>query len=142
MLYSIDIIGIVVAAVLYFILAGLWFSPMLFGKRFMKYMGIPENMTFEERAAGKKSANRAMVVSAVTSLIVAFAIERVMYHTPLVTMYNTLVMAIILWLGFVVATNINEYIYVTKPRPWGMFAISMGFHLVGILLASIILFFI
>jgi hypothetical protein len=142
MLYHIDIIGIVIAAVAYMIIGGLWYSPYLFGKRWMTLVGWPENMSPEEKAAKKKSANRAMGFNFVAALVMAFALERIIYNVALVTFSQNLTLAFLLWLGFTAATNITEYLYTVKPRPWELFFINQGLMLVATLLMAVILYFI
>ena len=65
---SFNYLAILTAAVSTFLLGGLWFSPLLFLKPWMKELGLSE----EDGKKGQRNIGRVMGVSFVLELIMAF----------------------------------------------------------------------
>lgn len=143
MFYHIHIVGIVIAAVAAMIVGTVWYAPFVFGKKWMSLAGFPRaaDLSPERRSELKKKANKRMVFSLITSLLTAFVLERIMYNTPMVTLELTIIMSLLLWLGFVAATNINEFVYAAAPKPWALYFINQGAQLAMILVMTLALYF-
>ncbi len=143
MFYQIHIVGIVVAAIASMVVGTAWYSPYLFGKRWMALVGFPDmsNLSPERKAELKKKANQSMVIAFLASLVTAFVLERVIYHTPLVTLKLTLTLSILLWLGFVAAMGVTEYVYSPEPKPKVLYAITLSHQLASIVVMTLVLYF-
>ena len=140
---DINFLAIIIAAVTAFILGGLWYSQYLFGKKFMQLTGMNSSvLNTEEKAAGKKRANRAMGITFIALLVTAFALERIQYYLIRPRLCFSIGVAIFFWLAFAAATNISEYLYVTKPRPWLLFVLNQAYVLTSFILMTLVIFFI
>jgi len=139
MFYHIDILGIILATVAYMIVGWLWYSPFIFGKRWMKLMRM-DAVSPDEMVVLKKSSNRAMILTGINALIMAFVLERVIYNVPLVTFGMTIALSVLLWIGLVATSCANEYIFSYKGKPWSVYLINQGNMIVTIIIMTIILY--
>ena len=133
-LSSANWLAIIVAAIAYYALGSLWFS-VLFGKQWMALHGIPEP-TPEKKEEMKKLLMPMLLKSLVMSLVLAFFIGLIGMSIGI----NQCVPGIKLGLGLsviAVIPLIMADMYLMKPlRLW---FIDAGYHVVGIVLMSIII---
>ena len=139
--------AILVAALWQFVVGGLWYSPVLFGKQWMKLMGWSQ----EDMAKNKKSAGKAMGLSFIATLVLTYILALFIQYANTV---NSLVhdstfgtirlgysggleLALLIWLGFVATIGLNMVLF--EKKPFNLYLIHMGYQLVGILGAGAIL---
>ena len=131
-------LAILVAAIVIFALGGLWYSPILFAKRWIALQGRTE----EQMRAQAASANMPLMYASafVTGLLVAWAMAMVFAHIandmPMNAAHGAL-LGFILWLGFAASTSYATALFSGKPRQ--LWLIDSAYNLVSFVLAGIIL---
>jgi hypothetical protein len=134
----INYLAVLVAAVVIFALGGLWYSPVLFVKRWMALQGKTEEQMRAEAAAANMPL---MYASAfITALITAWVMALVFAHIA-----NDVEMSVghgalfgaMLWLGFAATTSYAMAIFSGKPRQ--LWLIDSTYNLVSFVLAGIVL---
>jgi len=127
-------LAVIVAALAFFALGSLWFS-VLFGKQWMALNGIPEQ-TPERREEMKKLMMPMMLKTLVMSLVLAFLVGFLGYaigiHQCVPGIKLGLALGVIAIIPLIMAD-----MYLMKPLK--LWFIDAGYHLVGIVLISIIL---
>lgn len=135
---AINWLAILVAAIVIFALGGLWYSPILFAKRWIALQGRTE----EQMRAQAASANMPLLYASafVTALLVAWAMAMVFAHIandmPMNAAHGALLGAV-LWLGFAASTSYATALFSGKPRQ--LWLIDSAYNLVSFVLAGIIL---
>lgn len=120
-LSSLNILAVVVAALSCFMLGGLWYSPVLFGKVWSQESGITE-----ERAVNA-SRGRIFGLAFVASLVIAFNLA--MFLGPQSTLQTGLLYGFLAGFGWVtMAFAINDLF---ELRSFRLFAINAGYHTVA-----------
>lgn len=130
-------LAVIIAAAATMAIGFLWYSPMLFGKTWMKIMGhTAEGMKKEQKEMGKWYA-----LSAVAALVTAYVLSHVMalsenfYHyTPVMT---GVISGFWMWLGFVGPVQLTDVIF--GKRNWTLFGINTGYQLVSLLVMGVII---
>jgi uncharacterized protein DUF1761 len=131
-------LAILVAAIVIFMLGGLWYSPVLFSKRWIAL----QNKTEEQMRAEAAAANMPLMYTSafLTALITAGAMAMVFAHIandmPMNAAHGALLGAI-LWLGFAATTSYATALFSGKPRQ--LWVIDSAYNLVSFVLAGIIL---
>jgi len=131
-------LAILVAAIVIFMLGGLWYSPVLFAKRWIAL----QNKTEEQMRAEAAAANMPLMYASafITGLIIAAAMALVFAHIandmPMNAAHGALLGAI-LWLGFAATTSYATALFSGKPRQ--LWFIDTAYNLVSFVLAGIIL---
>lgn len=123
--------GVLLAFVPYFILGALWFT-LLFKKQYAVSLG-------RENEQQQSIAPIFIVGPAVCTFIITLASAILMSALNIESYGDALMFAVIVGCGYLVANTVNIAINPNIPRPLLYGAISGSYHLVGILVVSIIL---
>ena len=123
---TLNYLAILVAFLALFIGGALWYSPLLFGKRWVA-------ITNTEMTAG----NSAMVGQAVLTLISATSLAVVVSWAQPTTIIQGGCVGFLIAAGFL-ATNAGGAVLFER-RPMGLFWINQGFNVIGLTIAGMIL---
>jgi uncharacterized membrane protein len=129
---QVNYLAVLVCGVVSFVLGGLWYSPLLFAKKWVALLG----KTQEEL---QKASNPMMyVIGFITGLISCFAISCVVNAAGATTLVNGALIGFLCWLGFAGATSYNNQVnFVGKPP--SLWAIDSGYNLASFIIAGAIL---
>lgn len=129
---NINYLAVLVSGVVIFMLGGLWYSPVLFGKKWMALQGrSAEDMS----GGGSMPAMYAQVF--LCGLITAWVMAIMIGFLPVLDIMRGAKLAIICWLGFAAATSYGTALFSLKPK--ALWVIDSAFNLVSFVLAAIIL---
>lgn len=126
--------AVIVSAVVSIVIGSLWYGP-LFGKAFMKAMGMNE-WSEEKKAAMKKSMGLSYVLQVVASLVMFYVLARFMVGMDQMSVQGGLMTALWVWVGFVLPLNLGDAVWGGK---WILFRINSGNMLVTLLVVGAIL---
>ncbi|MGH2359613.1 MAG: DUF1761 domain-containing protein [bacterium] len=129
----INFLAVLVAALVAFLLGGLWYSPILFAKLWVEAHGYTEEKVNEMR----KTASRAYLVSVVCHLGIALAIAVLVHYTGLVNPLQGLKLGLLLWLGFAFTLGLMGNMFSEKRI--STFFIDTGYQLTYLVIMSVIL---
>lgn len=134
---ELNYLAILVAAFVQFVLGGLWYSPLLFGKQWMKIMGV-SHLPIEEIQKMQKEMGPFYVVQFVLTILFTIALACTLEMSP--EDYG-IPAALKIWAGFIVPTQIAGVIWgSTKKAMWkSQILIMTSYQLVGIVAAAYIL---
>ena len=128
---EVTLIAVLVAGFVSMAVGFLWYSPMLFGKPWMKLMGI----TKESMKEAQKEMGKMYALSFVATLVTAYVLFHVMTfsenfydYTSLQTGFTT---AFWVWLGFVAPVQMTDVLFGGKK--WNLFFINAGYQLASLL---------
>ncbi|HVF56980.1 MAG TPA: DUF1761 domain-containing protein [Pyrinomonadaceae bacterium] len=120
--------AVVVAALGYWLLGALWYSPLLFANRFIALMRWTPEDVAAIRAAG---AGKQIALALVNSILIAYVLAHFVRYTGAETARDGMKTGLWLLVGFVLTTSLETVLFET--RPLGIYLISNGYHLVGFL---------
>ena len=136
-------LAVLVAAIVIFALGGLWYSPVLFMKKWIAL----QNRTEEQMRAEAAAANMpVMYISAfVTALLTAFVMAHLLGHFAAAVDPNVMhpsaahgaMFGFVCWLGFAAPTSYGTAIFSGKPKQ--LWLIDSTYNLVAFMLAGAIL---
>ena len=124
-------LAVALAGLAYYLLGALWFTP-LFGRAWDRSIGF-------ERPAGNRFPARYYVTPLVSCLVVAVATATLAAALSLETLMEAAVLGIVVGVGYAASISVNNAITPHTPRPFLLGAITGGYHVVGIVLASVII---
>ena len=118
-----DITGILIAALASFVIGALWYS-VLFGRAWRRLQGIAEG--------GKMTGmGRTLALGFLLDLLRAYVMIKVVAAMGAYSIGTGMQVGFWLWLGFIATIGLGEMLY--ERRPWKLFAITYGYHLVALL---------
>jgi Protein of unknown function (DUF1761) len=129
-LANVNWIGVLLAFVAYFLLGALWFT-LFFSKPYKISLGR-ENETLSNKPIF-------IVESALCSLVITIASAVLFYALGISSFGDALEFALLVGIGYLVANTVNIAINPNIPRAILYGVISGAYHLVGILIVSVIL---
>jgi hypothetical protein len=108
--------AIVVAAVVQFIIGGIWYTP-LFGRKWRQIHGFDARSPEEQRQMQKGMAPllaTQFLMSLLTCAVLA------LFHVSLPAPWHAFGMAGFFWLGFIMPTQVSAVIFGGTPPQWVM----------------------
>lgn len=129
--------GLLLAAIASMIVGFLWYSPLLFGKVWMRLKGFSlDSLQSEQQRMGLYyglSFLLTLVMGFVLSHIITFSNN--FYGYPMIQ--TGLITAFWVWLGFVMPVQATATIFGEKK--WALFAIDTGYQFVSLLIMGLLL---
>jgi len=126
--------AVLVATLVHFLLGGIWYSPLLFGNKFLQLINwSPERIKQMESESHAKE----LIIAFAMSLILVYILAHFVQYTRSTNAAGGLQTAFWLWLGFIVTTHVPTVLF--EGRSFGLFAINAAYQFVGCALAGVIL---
>ena len=131
---NVNILAVLVAALLTFVLGAFWYSPVLFARQWMAAQGYtPEKL--EEMK--KRGATRAYVVSVLCYVVMAYVLSLLASYTNSTTLAQGLWLGFLSWLGFAATIGLTANMFSEKPiAAW---VIDAGYQLAYLLIMGALL---
>ena len=126
---DVNMLAVLVAGIVYFVIGALWYSQGLFGKMWRKHLGA--------KAPDKSKATNAMIVGFVAALVTNYVLAIVIAMTAAVTFADGAMTAFWMWLGFMLPVALAGVLWEGKKLP--VFWIHAFYLLVAMLVSGGIL---
>lgn len=123
--------AVLVTGIVLFMLGGLWYSPVLFAK---KWTGLIDKT---EEQLKKASTPATFAVVFVAELVTAFVLALVLNWAGVTDAAGGALVGFLCWLGLAGATSLMTYLL--SARPAALWAIDSGYTLVSFVIAGVIL---
>ena len=125
-------LAVIVATIAYFALGALWYAPPVFGRAWQRAGGV-------EMVEGQRPGIAFYLGPLLTCFLAAVATAMLALATTSTTFGEGVVLGVVLGVGVAAAVVFVMGIFDThKPDPMTWFAISAGYHLVGLTIAAVI----
>lgn len=125
--------AVAVAAVAYFMIGGLWYSKILFGNAWIKSTGVDMS-----NPDAKKGVGGIMVFTFILELVICIALAVLAYRMMLTGgVMSGIKLGLFTGAFFCAVVICISYLYQQKPKTLGL--IDGGYHVVGNIVAAIIL---
>lgn len=126
--------AVLVAAVAAFILGALWYSPLLFGKLWMREMKIsPE----KAKNFPKKKMMILYATQFIAAIVTAFVFAHFLKYLTATTISDALQGAFWVWLGFFATVQLGTMLWEGKSGK--LYMINVGYNLATLIVTSLIL---
>lgn len=132
-LVEIDYLAVVVATLAAFVLGALWYSPVLFGRPWMRVQGFSDDQARRLR----EGAGQAYFVALLCYLVVALIAAVLMSLTGFGSWEKGLLLGFLFWLGFAAPLGLTGNVF--SNQGIGVWLIDTGYQLLALLLVGMIL---
>lgn len=130
-----NLLAVVVAAIIPMVVGMIWYSPVLFAKRWMALVGKTEE---EIRRSGPA---KAYALSFLAYIVMAYVLGHFVIYASAFTQTSGIVAGLQtgfwVWLGFVVTSSSSTTLF--EFRPSGLYFIMAGYYLVCLLAMGVVL---
>lgn len=125
-LQSVNYLAVLVATIAAFVIGGVWYSPALFGKQWMKAVGLKEN-----------DAKKGMAPTMIKSFIITFIMATTLAIFTPAGLNEGLMVGAVLGIGIASMSSLNNMVYELKPT--NLMVINFGYILLMYLAMGAIL---
>ena len=122
MLGNINYLAVLTATFITMILGALWFSPLLFGIKWMKMMGFTEEQLKEDGSA------KEMMISVLTSFVEAVVLASLILMTGADTLLKGIHLGAMIGIGIIAMVNLSNAMF--NRVPIKLWLIGSGYRLV------------
>ena len=128
---KINFVAVLVVAFIQFILGAVWYSPILFGSKWMQLTGITMEM------AAKMSPWKSYGLTFLAYLVLCWVLIHALAYAKARTVVEGAMVGFWNWFGFVATIMgiTNRY----QMQPWALWAVDSSYQLVNFVLGGIML---
>jgi hypothetical protein len=108
----VNIWSIIVATIIAYVIGALWYSPLLFGKEWMRLKNMSEKDITEE---SKRGMWKLYIIQLVTTLVLFCVLGFIVTATGSLTAGDGLFLAFLVWLGFSLMPAIGDILWNKTP---------------------------
>ena len=134
--FEVNYWAVLVAALAQFVLGALWYSPALFGKQWMKMIGLTEAMVKKAKAKNKGMAGQ-MITGFLAAIVTAFVFAMLLPMLGATDWVTTLQAVFWLWLGFVGATSVDVVLW--ENRPASLWFLNNAYRFIAFYVMALVL---
>jgi hypothetical protein len=132
MFADLNILALMVSAVVTMAIGFAWYSPALFGSKWLLLSGVDPNA----EGKSKNKMFQSMAVGFVSALITAYVLSRFVKIAGATTLSDALLLAFWLWFGFTATVQISVVLW--EQKPWGLFLINTAYSFVSFAVVAMI----
>lgn len=133
---SINYWMVLVAGVIGMALGALWYSPILFGRVWMRLSGFTEE---QMKVMKEKGMIKSYVLNFLTILVMAFVLIHFVAFWDVKDLEGGLQLAFWTWLGFVATVMLNSVLW--EGKSFKLYLINAGYQLVAMILMVMVFVF-
>lgn len=130
---SVSALGVILGAIVYFIIGAIWYSPFLFGKECMP----PDEKKDDSLKKCCPCKISSCVGEFILSLVIAFVTAHLLAVIHAKTLSEGVIAAFWLWIGYIATTHFSAVLWARKTMKH--FFIHTGFMLIGLLAMGAVL---
>ncbi len=131
---NVNYLAVLVAAIVQMVVGALWYSPMVFGKMWMKLSGLNAKQLEE---AKKKGMGKSYFLMFLGTLVMSYVLAHFVFYTGATSFILGMQTGFWIWLGFLATTTMGMVLWDNKP--WSLYVLNNGYNLVVLLLMGGIL---
>ena len=128
----INYLAVLVAAIASMAIGALWYSPLFFGKPWMRLMGWGTEIPLERKAQATKSYS----IMFVGSLVMAFVLAHFAFIWGAHDITSAIQLGFWAWLGFVAPVMLGMVLW--EGKPWMLYLLITGYYLVTLIVMALI----
>jgi hypothetical protein len=130
---SLNWLAIIAAAVIYFAIGAVWYSPVLFGRAWQRSIGWDQDRTPPQMSP------TTYVVPLVAFLVMAATTGLIAGAAGAEGFGDGIVLGLVIGIGYAMAhTLVDATFDPLKPKPWTWFVINGSYHALGLLIAAVL----
>ncbi len=128
--FQVNYLAVGVAALATVFIGALWYSPLLFGKLWLKAHGYTQEQM-------RKKAGPALIVSLFCYVVMAFVLSILVSYAGASTVLQGAFLGLLVWIGFLATLGLTAHMYSEKPL--SIYVMDAGYQLAYAVVMGVIL---
>ena len=130
---GVNFIAVVVAAITSMVIGSLWYSPLLFGKLWMRLQGISKkDIVKAKQKSMEKLYFWAFIGALVTAGVFAYLLDMFGKSAEM-----GITLSLLIWLGFVATTMLGTVLW--EGKSVSLYALNVFYHFVNLVVMGVII---
>ncbi|MGH2418601.1 MAG: DUF1761 domain-containing protein [Candidatus Limnocylindria bacterium] len=126
-------LAVIVGAVIYFALGAVWYTPSVFGRRWMRSIG------WDPERTPPQMNPLTYAVPAAAYLVMAIAVGLLAAATGTDNLGEGIVLGLVVGVGLsLMHTLVDATFDPNRPEPWTWFAINGSYHTIGLIIVAVL----
>lgn len=130
-----NLLAVVVAGVASLAVGMLWYNEKLMGKEWMRLLGLTKK---EMHEAMHKSKGNRYLFALLSALVMSYVLALVLEEVLVTTLWESISVALVLWVGFVVTVKMSSVLW--EHKPFELYLLNVGQYLVSLVVMASILY--
>ena len=128
--FGVNYLAVIVAAVVALVIGFIWYSPRVFGNRWMAYLGTTQAQLGNPGPTG-------MLVGVVASLLNAWVLALLALNLGGKSVTDGVLLGVLAWLGFMATITAAQISF--EKKSWGLWVLNNAHNLlVQVIMAAIV----
>ena len=132
---DVNIVTVIIAAIVSFIVGWLWHSPLLFGRQWMKLSG--KNPKEMDKKMDMSKMQMPMLMQFIAAIVMAYVLSHILNAYQTAGWSEALQGAFWLWLGFIATTSLNPVLW--EGKSWNLWLFNNAYQLVSLIIMAFVL---
>lgn len=124
---AVNFLAVLVAAIVSMVIGAVWYSPLVFGKIWMKLSGVMP----------KGGAVKSYLIGGISTLVTSYVLAHFIHFAEATTVVQGITAGFWLWLGFIATTTLSSVIWEGKPVK--LYILNNAYSLVSLIVMGAIL---
>lgn len=125
---------VLIASLLVMILGALWYSPLMFGRIWMRLAGIDEKKIATTKRDGML---RSYVLAFLGTILMIYVVAHFILYLKISSIGEAFQFAFWIWVGLIAPVHLGTVLW--EGKPVALYLINTGYYLAALLVASPIL---
>jgi len=131
---GINLVAVLVAALAAFGLGSLWYSPLLFGKQWMKLSGVKQGIFNKEKQKGMALR---FAVGFISWIVMSFVLAYAVQHQAITGIKEAIILSLWIWVGFIATITLGTILWDNKPVK--LYLLNNAYNCLAVALMAVIL---
>lgn len=127
--FGVNYLAVIVAAVIAIVIGFAWYSPRVFGTRWLSYLGTTQAQLGNPGPSG-------MAVGVIASLVNAWVLALLSVNLGGKTLTDGIMLGVLAWLGFMATITAAEISF--EKRPWGLWLLNNAHNVIVQVVMSVV----
>ena len=132
---NVNYLAVLIASVIYSFIGALWYSPLMFGKIWMKSMGLTR--TDIEREKNKGSIWKFYLANFLSNIVLVYILAVFLGVSNATSILGGMFLALLVWLGFIATVSVSRILWEGKSLK--LYIINAAYHLLSLNAAAILI---
>jgi hypothetical protein len=128
---GVNMAGVLAAAIVGMVIGALWYSPVLFAKRWMSLIRFSEQDLAKAKEGGMGTS---YALAFLGKFVMSYVLANMLVLTGAVTLADGALIGFWAWLGFIATTTMDVVLW--ERKPWGLYVLNNAHSLVVILVIA------
>ncbi len=131
---AVNYVGVLAAAVASMIIGSVWYSPLLFGRVWMRLSGRSMK---DVGKAKQRGMGKLYLMAFIGALVMAYVLAHFVQYLEVDSVVGVIQLVFWLWLGLIATVSLGVVLW--EGKPWGLYVLNVVYQLISLIVMGVVL---